>query len=130
MVKPIQLETNNNNSIKTENYMSNNKRTIRLAESDLHRVVKESVKRILNEGDKEYNEFIEKTNGLDNSEKFDFIEEHYGKENVYHDLVMWMLNSDSCEDFLKYELEQCAPEKDYWTQVKDIYNSPLVATDD
>lgn len=39
--KPIQLETNNNNDIKTENYMRNNKRTIRLTESDLHRVIKE-----------------------------------------------------------------------------------------
>ncbi len=47
--KPIQLETNNNNNIKTENYMRNNKRTIRVTESDLHRVIKESVKRILKE---------------------------------------------------------------------------------
>ena len=42
-------ETNNNNSIKTENYMRNNKRTIRLTESDLHRVIKESVKRMIRE---------------------------------------------------------------------------------
>ena len=105
-------------------------RTIRLTESDLHRVIKESVRRILNEGDREYNEFIGKANDLDNEAKFDFIEEHYGKENVYRDLVMWMLNSDSCENFLNYELEQCAPKKDYLTQVRDIYNSPLVATDD
>ncbi len=41
--------TNNNNSIKTENYMRNNKRTIRLTESDLHRVIKESVRRMVNE---------------------------------------------------------------------------------
>ena len=41
----------NNNDIKTENYMRNNKRTIRLTESDLHRVIKESVKRVLNEND-------------------------------------------------------------------------------
>lgn len=40
---------NDNNDIKTENYMRNNKRTIRLTESDLHRVIKESVKRILKE---------------------------------------------------------------------------------
>lgn len=106
------------------------KKTIRLTETDLHRVIKESVRRILDEGDREYNEFIGKANDLDTEAKFNFIEEHYGKENVYHDLVMWMLNSDSCEDFLKYELEQCAPKKDYWTQVRDIYNSPLVATDD
>lgn len=39
----------NNNDIKTENYMRNNKRTIRLTESDLHRIIKESVKRILDE---------------------------------------------------------------------------------
>ena len=42
--------TNENNDIKTENYMRNNKRTIRLTESDLHRVIRESVKRILKEG--------------------------------------------------------------------------------
>lgn len=41
----------NNNDIKTENYMRNNKRTIRLTESDLHRVIRESVKRVLREGE-------------------------------------------------------------------------------
>lgn len=40
---------NDNNDIKTENYMRNNKRTIRLSESDLHRVIKESVRKIVNE---------------------------------------------------------------------------------
>ena len=39
----------NNNNIKTENYMRNNKRTIRLTESDLHKIVKESVQTILKE---------------------------------------------------------------------------------
>lgn len=38
-----------NKNIKTENYMRNNKRTIRLTESDLHRVIKESVKRMIRE---------------------------------------------------------------------------------
>ena len=37
----------NYNSIKTDNYMRNNKRTIRLTESDLHRIVNESVRKIL-----------------------------------------------------------------------------------
>lgn len=41
----------NNNDIKTENYMRNNKRTIRLTESDLHRVIKESVRQCLTELD-------------------------------------------------------------------------------
>lgn len=44
------INDNNNNDIKTENYMRNNKRTIRLTESDLHRVIEESVKCVLNEG--------------------------------------------------------------------------------
>ena len=44
-----QTKLQNNNNIKTENYMRNNKRTIKLSESDLHRVIKESVRRILNE---------------------------------------------------------------------------------
>ena len=38
-----QTKLQNNNNIKTENYMRNNKRTIKLSESDLHRVIKESV---------------------------------------------------------------------------------------
>ena len=46
-----QTKLQNNNNIKTENYMRNNKRTIRLTESDLHRVIRESVKRVLREND-------------------------------------------------------------------------------
>lgn len=38
---------NNNNDIKTESYMRNNKRTIRLTESDLHRIVRQCVNEVM-----------------------------------------------------------------------------------
>lgn len=40
------INDNNNNDIKTENYMRNNKRTIRLTESDLHQIIEKAINEI------------------------------------------------------------------------------------
>lgn len=86
-------------------------------------MIQEALKGVLRESDKEYDEFMQKAYTMDDLEKLEFIENEYGKENVYHDLVMWCLDSNWWPDFLKYELEKCAPKKDYWTQVRNLYDT-------
>jgi len=87
------IETTKDNSIKTENkqYKTNtnmNKKQIRLTESDLHRIVKESVKKVLNEKD-----------GYDRNLKNTF--KHYWKQ-----VEPSLLKYDDEADFQNNQLKQ------------------------
>ena len=119
---------NNINDIKTEQYMRQNK--VRLTESKLRQIVRESVKRVLSESDTEYNEFIEKATNMERSDRFAFIIENTDNEQLLWMMWHWFENENNgkdMDDFMQHCLKQFAPKQDYWTQIRNIYNSPNIA---
>lgn len=90
---------NTNNDIKTENYMRNNKRTIRLTETDLHRVIRESVKRVLREG-------FEGTDEIDEAvtNAASVIADAYFSQNGLHNVRNDDVDDDSDDSW--YELQE------------------------
>lgn len=82
------------------------KKLIRLTESDLHRIVKESVKRTLKEG--HYSS--------DSAQKWDQVREMVGDDAMIQELWNY-LDADSIDDFIKhmdrnYELNLDSPEEE------------------
>lgn len=68
---------NGNNSKNKSNNMMN-KKLIRLTESDLHKIVKESVNKVINEG---LWDAIEQNEYYEYDQFVDFIKNYYAKEN-------------------------------------------------
>lgn len=82
------------------------KKLIRLTESDLHNIIKESVKRIIKEG--HYSS--------DSAQKWDQVREMVGDDAMIQELWNY-LDADSIDDFIEhmdryYELNLDSPEEE------------------
>lgn len=92
--------------------MRNNKRTIKLSESDLHRVVKESVKRILREGGHLYGHYDDGTPFTNSKDMWHGVP---GTTFIYHgewsDPEVWYdneeINGSELEEYMweEYKIE-------------------------
>lgn len=113
--------------------MHNMKRTVKLAESDLHKIISEAVKSLLSESDAEYNDFFSNANSMERDDRFAYIMDNIDHERLLNLMYTWFEGLDNGEEmdkFMNHCLNQFAPKQDYWTQVRNIYNSPIISTDD
>lgn len=113
----VNTKNNDENNSKTENRIHMNKKLIRLTESDLYRIVKESVNKILNEMDwKTYQSAADKVKAqtpisretLSNSEEFDKVSNSLQRSDSFHKAAISALkdkygegNLDLLDSYLK-----------------------------
>lgn len=120
-IDPTQGQYANTNVVENKTYM---KKIIRLTESELHKIVENSVKRILKEGNELYNEWYQEEDYNGNYGQPGMIRSYnigaYYVSNAEQDAKESGFNS--LEEYLKYWVNEILPDCPWeWTKVGNGY---------